>query len=385
MPATLAPRTPTDRWFDRLLAQLQRGPASSHLLRATDRYINRLGDQFAGSITYFSVLALVPMLMFLFAGLGLVLTVLRPQWLDLVHGFVIDNIFAGPMQDQVINLINQFLFNWRGLGVAAIAASVLAGVGWMANIKSAIRGMGRPDFDINEHRHFFPVEVGINLLMWFVMILLAAISFSANVVGTRLATRVVSWFHLSNVMVSAGLVQSTSLVVSAVVATLLFIFIFSVLPEERAPWPAIIRGSVGAAICFVVLQAAAGWLSGLFALSRATQIFGPIIVVMLFLNFFARLILFTTAWIATWNQPAIARRYNPCDEILRGRKNTLTVPDHWRFADEDRVRRFGEVAVASGPSTVIRRLGLQDETGAAGLSHGWPAAQRVVPCPRSCP
>jgi membrane protein len=46
-------------------------------------------------------------------------------------------------------------------------------------------------------------------------------------------------------------------------------------------------------------------LFNLFSISKAASIFGPIIVLMLFFNIFAQLILFIAAWIATASQEAI--------------------------------------------------------------------------------
>ena len=44
-----------------------------HLVRAEERYTERHGDHYAAAITYFSVLALVPLLMVAFALVALVL------------------------------------------------------------------------------------------------------------------------------------------------------------------------------------------------------------------------------------------------------------------------------------------------------------------------
>jgi membrane protein len=63
------------QWLERLKTK----PSVAHLLRAVERFYNRLGDQFGAAITYFSVLALIPILLFAFAVLGFVLTVLRPD------------------------------------------------------------------------------------------------------------------------------------------------------------------------------------------------------------------------------------------------------------------------------------------------------------------
>jgi membrane protein len=48
-----------------------------------------------------------------------------------------------------------------------------------------------------------------------------------------------------------------------------------------------------------VLQYSTGLLFNLFGINRAASIFGPVIVLMLFFNIFAQLILFIAAWIAT--------------------------------------------------------------------------------------
>ena len=65
-------------WVERL----KNKPWVAHLLRAVERFNNRLGSQFGAAITYFSILALVPILLFAFAVLGFVLTVLRPDLID---------------------------------------------------------------------------------------------------------------------------------------------------------------------------------------------------------------------------------------------------------------------------------------------------------------
>jgi membrane protein len=57
-----------------LLERLRlRHPWLDHLVRAEERYTNRHGDHYAAGITYFSVLALVPLVMVAFAVSALML------------------------------------------------------------------------------------------------------------------------------------------------------------------------------------------------------------------------------------------------------------------------------------------------------------------------
>ncbi len=329
-------------WWRRLTRWVNRNPAAAHLLRAGERYQNRLGGQLAAAIAFYSVLAIVPLLMFSFAALGLTLTVIRPELLDDVRVFLARNLNAGPMQDQLMLMIREYLGNWRGVGVLAIIAALFVGVTWMTNLKAAIRAMIRPDFDTDRRAHPFLLELIINLLMTLVLLALIAITFTLTTVGTQLADQMVLWLRLGSIEVPHYLVRLISLGLSLLGATLLFWLLYRIVPEEKPPTRSLRRGGFGAAVCFVGLQAAASVLGSLFNLGRSTQIFGPIIVAMLFLNVFAQLILFFAAWIATGNQPAIARRHNPADEILRDRTSTVTAVDHWIYADRDRLARIEE-------------------------------------------
>ncbi|VTP82303.1 Inner membrane protein yhjD [Leclercia adecarboxylata] len=46
---------------------IQQQPMIAHLLRATERFNDRLGNQFGAAITYFSFLSMIPILMLSFA------------------------------------------------------------------------------------------------------------------------------------------------------------------------------------------------------------------------------------------------------------------------------------------------------------------------------
>ena len=64
------------------IAAIMKRPGIAHLLRAHTRFNRRLGNHFAASITYFTVLAIIPVIAFAFALLGLVLSRLSPYLLN---------------------------------------------------------------------------------------------------------------------------------------------------------------------------------------------------------------------------------------------------------------------------------------------------------------
>ena len=64
------------------IEQLKQRPWIAHMIRAVERYLSRLGSQFAAATTYFSVLAIVPVMMVAFSITGFVLTVVQPGLVD---------------------------------------------------------------------------------------------------------------------------------------------------------------------------------------------------------------------------------------------------------------------------------------------------------------
>ena len=171
------------------MERLRSKPWVAHLLRAVERFFNRLGDQFGAAMTYFSVVALIAVLLFAFAVLGFVLTVLRP---DLINDIV--DAFAGAVgtvdpatKQQLVGLVNETLSNWRGVGIAALLSAVYSGAGWMGSLKRAVRAQWRPDFDMAENQGNIIKWTLVNLITLVGLIMLIAVTFALASVSTALA------------------------------------------------------------------------------------------------------------------------------------------------------------------------------------------------------
>jgi len=105
---------------------LKQVPAVAHVLRMNARYVTRLGNQFAGAITYFSLLAMVPILMFAFSACGFILTVLRPDLLERVQAMIMVYLQGAPedLQAKLTGLISGLLRNWASVGLVARGSSL---------------------------------------------------------------------------------------------------------------------------------------------------------------------------------------------------------------------------------------------------------------------
>jgi membrane protein len=289
-------------------------PGVPHLLRAVERYFARLGSEFAAAITYFSVLAVIPILLFLFSLAGLFLTVLRPELLVPVANTVAGTIgSADPAtRQQIRELIGNTLSNWRATSVVTLLTAVYSGAGWMGNLKNAVRAQWRPEFDLQGQAGGNIVVVtlkgyAVNLLQLVALVVAMVITFGLASISTSLADTVLEALGLTDVGWLSPLLRLVPIVFSIAAGFVLFLYLYTVLPETKEPASVVRRGALVGAVGLGVLQYLSTFLIGRFSSNPAFAIFGSVIALMLFFNLFARLILFMAAWIATARHPAVPR------------------------------------------------------------------------------
>ena len=117
-------------------------------------------------------------------------------------------------------------------------------------------------------------------------------------------------------------------------------YLYTVLPETREPWRVVRRGALLGSIALVALQYLASFLISAFRGNAAAAIFGPVIVLMLFFNIFAQLILFIAAWIATAQHDAVP-------VLPEAAMDTAPTPEPQQTDDEEPNVVPGAVAVRS--------------------------------------
>lgn len=281
-----------------------------HLLRAVERYLTRLGAQFAGAITYFSVLAVIPILMFGFSAAGLVLTVTRPELLLPLADAIADTLgTADPATRlQILDLVGRALSNWRSIGVLGLVSAIYSGAGWMGNLKNAVRAQWRPEFDVQGQGGnvlLLTLKIyAVNLLQLVALLVAMAITFSLAAFSTNFAGTLLDHLGLAGIGWLNPVLRLVPVVFSIAAGFVLFLFLYTVLPQTKEPRRTVRRGALIGAVGLAVLQYLSTFLVGLFSGNRAFAVFGSVIALMLFLNLFAQLILFMAAWIATADHPA---------------------------------------------------------------------------------
>lgn len=289
------------------LEKLKEKPAIAHLWRMQERFTARLGNQFAGAITYFSVLSIVPVLMFGFSVLGMVLTVLRPDLLDTVRDLISGEFKEAPLGTQVIGIMENALRNWASLGIVAIAVFAWSGANWVANLKSAIRAQLRPTLDVAEQKSNIVVETLKNIGILLVLLVTILAMFALSAVATVLASTIIGWLQLPVSMLTTVGLRLVPMLANIAVGFGLFAFLYRVSYQQQIPRRIWLTGALIGSIGLAVLQVAAAAITGAFSGNAAANVFGPIIVAMLFLNLFATLILMIAAWMASYEPPPVYR------------------------------------------------------------------------------
>ena len=274
----------------------------AHLLRAVDRFSSRLGNQFAAAITYFSVLAIVPVLMIAFSILGLTIEVLRPDLAYTLLQAIEARLQTVNGAEEIAATLVDTLKNWRGVGIVALLSAGYAGTGWVGNIRQAINAMWGSD----GIKPTAPAGVGgwvaylgKNLAILVGLVVLGALTVGVSLSATAAQSLVLGWLGLAKSGLASVLTVVAALVLSLLSGWALFLYLYWILPRDRRPLHDIARGALFGSIGLAALQYFAGTLNGIFLHNAAAAIFGPIIVLMLSLNIFATLVMLGAAWTAT--------------------------------------------------------------------------------------
>jgi membrane protein len=284
--------------------QFSQRPFVAHLLRAVERFNLRGGVQLAAAITYFSVLSLVPILMMVFSVLGFTATVFRPEWLAMIEGWIRGQLPPGSsLADSLYTLISGALTNWASIGIVGLLVTMWVGSGWVGNTKRAVRLLMRSNVDNPGKQVAMPLDILANFAGLIGVLIGVVATFASSTVAGSLGDNVGAWLGVGGSFGWTALIRLIGAVVSLAIGTAGFRLLFgwfspSYVPSHLA-W---VGAGIGAA-GLLILQALASVLFGAFSNNAGFAVFGSTIVLMLFLNLFATLILYIAAWLATSEVP----------------------------------------------------------------------------------
>ncbi|MBJ7222134.1 MULTISPECIES: inner membrane protein YhjD [unclassified Brenneria] len=294
------PRTVLNRaksWMQRIQAI----PSVAHMIRAGERFNDRMGNQFGAAITYFSFLSLIPILMVSFAAVGFVLAS-NPDLLTELINRIVNSISDPNLANTLKNTVNTAIQQRTTVGITGLLIALYSGVSWMGNLREAIRAQSRDVWERNpkdEEKIYFQYTRDF-LSLTGLMLALVVTLFLTSVAGTA-QDMIVRALGLEGIEWLRPAMTLIALSISIFANYLLFLWIFFVLPRHKPKRKALFRGTLIAAIGFEAIKFAMTVALPKLASSPSGAAFGSVIGLMAFFYLFARLTLFCAAWIATAN------------------------------------------------------------------------------------
>lgn len=320
---------------NRKVKRAMRRPRLAHFLRTLERFNTRNGALYAAAITYFSVLSLVPIMMFCSAGLGMVLSKLRPDLLDKFTGWLSHAFGNASNAQDIVQMVLSFVLGWQAVGLLGLVTGLFTGIGWLDNVRASLKAIGAAEYGNSKSTENIFARKAKDVLILIATLVLLAFMFIAPISGSWILPTIVRALHLDFANTSSVLILLGTNGLSVLAALIFFLFILGALPKVKFNRRAYWTGCIAGAVIITVLQNLAPLLVSLFNGNRGAQMFGAVIVIMLLLNIFARVILYLCAWVATADQPAVARTWTDSDYPLLKSGEVNAVSGHWTDAKQD--------------------------------------------------
>lgn len=280
-------------------------PWLDHLVRAGGRFQAQKGDYYAAGITYFSVLALIPLLMVAFAVAGFVLAG-HPEYLQSIQEQITKNV-PGSMGDTINTLIESAINSRAGVGVVGLLGAAYAGLGWMANVREALTAMWE---STHESKGFVRTKLGdAGALVGLALALILSLGMSALSSGPVIR-QVLKLLNLENITGVGVGIRIVSIALSMVASWAVFAWVISRLPREPVAFRSAARAAVIAAVVFEVFKQVGAIYLEMVTSGPAGVAFGPIIGLLVFVFTASRMLLFCTAWAAT-TEESLAMAFVP--------------------------------------------------------------------------
>ena len=277
----------------RIAVLRERWPLVDHAVRTQEHYSAVQGSQQAGGVTYFGFLSVFPILALAFFVVGWIAHVYPDAQDTLVKA--IDKVLPGLVGngDGQVDLAD--IQDAAGtVGIIGLVGVLYAGLGWLSSVQSALTVLFemparlRPNFIVGKVRDL-------------VTLALLGVVLFASVIASAVLTRVSrALLDLVGIGAQLGwLVAVLAVLLGLAASSLLFFLMFRILVAPSLPDRALWSGAVLGALGFEVLKQLSGLLLTGTRGQPAFQAFGIALILLVWINYFSRVILYAAAWAQT--------------------------------------------------------------------------------------
>lgn len=307
-----------ERAAARLSALRARRPSVDHTVRMQQHYGAVKGSQQAGAVTYFAFLSFFPVLALAFAAVGYVARVYPRARTDVREA--VNSVFPGFIGTEPGQISISDIENAAGAAIGIGVVGVLyAGLGWFSSMRDALLVVfelpdkEQPNFVVGKLRDLVALVV-------IGLVLFVAVAVTGFVNG--FSDRVLDWVGLGDEL--WWLVWLVTLALGLAANALLFFVLFKLLAEPHDPKRTLWSGALLGAVGFEVLKQLSGVLLASTKGQPAFQAFGIALILVVWINYFSRVVLYAAAWAHT-DPRSRARREE--EELRRRSMEELTRVD----------------------------------------------------------
>ncbi|BBG04512.1 MULTISPECIES: inner membrane protein YhjD [Pseudonocardia] len=291
--------------------QREKHPWLDHLVRAGERYTENHGDHYAAAITYFSILALVPLLMVAFAAAGFVLRG-NPELLEELRDGIA-SAAPGGLGETLGQVVDTAVDRAGAIGLIGLGGALYSGIGWMSNLREALT----EQWGQRDEAPPMIKRLAFDLLALVGLGLAMVLSFAIASVTGSLGVTLLGMVGLGGVGWAIVLLNIVGFLVGLLGNWLVFLWVIARLPREPVTFRSAAKAALLGAIGFVILQRVMVLYLGSFGGTPVGQAFGPILGLLIFIFFTSRFLLFVTAWAASAEENDHGPRDIPGPAVIR--------------------------------------------------------------------
>ncbi|GAA4734613.1 inner membrane protein YhjD [Nocardioides endophyticus] len=281
---------------ERLAELRRRRPLVDHAVRTQEHYGAVKAGQQAGAVTYFAFLSVFPILALAFFLVGWVAKVYPGARADLIEAIngvmpgLVGNDPDNPAQLQISDIESAA----ATLGIIGALVLLYSGLGWLSAMRDALvvvfemPAKDQPNFVFGKLRDLL-------MLVLIGAILLVSVAVAGLVGG--FASDLLDWAGLGTEL--AWLVVVLTIVLGFGANMLLFFAMFVLLAEPHTPRRSLWSGAFLGAIAFEVLKQLSKLLLQSTQGNPAFQAFGIALILLVWINYFSRVVMYAAAWAHT--------------------------------------------------------------------------------------
>ena len=269
-------------------------------VKAWKRFNSRMGNHFAAAITYLSFLSIIPILMLAFAIAGFVLSSkpeLIARFIDTVVLFVLQ-VKETSLIALLARIVNIAVSQRTAVGVLGLLLAFYSGISWIGSVRVALSAQISDSCEFPKtFGNLFVIyarDFGSCLSLFIVIALSVSLtSFLINLQGNffkLLPGDICGKLHF--------LIFFIALILAMIPDFFIFLWIFLVLPPKRLNFSSVLRGALMSALAMQIVKTVMVYVLPSLAKSPSGAMFGSVVGLLAFFNIFARITLYSAAWIA---------------------------------------------------------------------------------------